>query len=246
MSTLPLLRLVPGLVVYDTERRYIVVDLLNTTTALVEDDQESVTPNQLPNYSQTTRQQSTDRPHLDLLTIPRRRQGACQHDRRDTTTADREEAGADVPARTSMSELAEKLHNTRQRYTDGCLTTVRGSCRPCCVKYGRTKVKAASIRWLRPLSKPASTGLSDQPTSHTGTNCTPGYGAAWLLPRRLTRNTGCAPRILAIDESLRVRKREGYKAPTSSSSQSSVASLGQTIPGGGADRPHTDGRDRGR
>jgi hypothetical protein len=41
MSTLPLLRLVPGLVVYDTERRYIVVDLLNTTTALVEDDQKA-------------------------------------------------------------------------------------------------------------------------------------------------------------------------------------------------------------
>lgn len=212
MSTLPLLRLVPGLVVYDTERRYIVVDLLNTTTALVEDEQGKRHAKPAAELQPDHSSAKTDRPHLDLLTIPR------EDWERASMIAEilqpLIEKGRGRRTREDVNELAEKLHKhpaTVYRWlldyeSTGLVSTLLRKVR-----------KDKGERRLDPLVEAIIKACIDE-VYLTSQRRTPARTALEVRKRCLAAaltppDPGTVrTRILAIDESLRVRKREGYKA----------------------------------
>ncbi|MCG9065633.1 Mu transposase C-terminal domain-containing protein [Laribacter hongkongensis] len=213
MATLPLLRLLPGLVVYDSERRYIVIDLLNATTVLVEDDhgQRHTRPaaELQPDPSPA---RSNDRPRRDLLTIPREEwEYACEIA---SALQPLVEKGRGLRTRAEVSALAERLHKhpaTVYRWL---------------LDYESSGLVSSLLR--KPRKDKGERRLDPQ-VEDVIKNCietfyltsqrrTPAKTAFEVRKRCLA--AGLTPpdpntvrnRILAIDESLRVRKREGYKA----------------------------------
>ncbi|AXK38409.1 Mu transposase C-terminal domain-containing protein [Crenobacter cavernae] len=212
MATLPMLRLLPGLVVYDAERRYVVVDLLNATTVLVEDDHGQRHTRPAAELQPDLSPAHGDRPHRDLLTIPREEwECACEIA---SALQPLVEKGRGQRTRADVNALAERLHKHPATVYRWLLDYENSGLVSSLLRKPR---KDKGERRLDPQVEDVIKSCIE--TFYlTSQRRTPAKTAFEVRKRCLA--AGLTPpdpntvrnRILAIDESLRVRKREGYKA----------------------------------
>jgi putative transposase len=212
MAIFPTLRIVPGVMVYDAESRYIVVDLLNVSTVLVEDDQGRRSSKPAVDLKPDVSPPRNDRPHQDLLTIPR------------------EEWDRAVEIAEALHPLVEKGRGKRTRAEVNALAERLGK-HPATVyrwllDYEGTGLVSCLLRKPRKdkggkrLPPRVEAIIKDCIDTFYLTNQRRSPAKTALEVSKRCKAEQLSPpdpntvrtRILEIDESLRMRKREGYKA----------------------------------
>lgn len=212
MATLPLLRLLPGVVVYDTERRYVVVDILNVTTVLVEDDQGQRSVKSAAWLHPEVSTRSTGQAHRDLLSIPREEwERACHIAEALQPLV---EKGRGKRTRQEVHALAEHLGKHPATVYRWLLDYESTGLVSCLLR------KARSDKGTRRLDTKVEAIIQACLDEFylTSQRRTPARTA--LEVRKRCLDAGLTPpdpntvrtRILAIDEYQRVRRREGSKA----------------------------------
>jgi len=213
MAALPLLRLLPGAVVYDSEhRRYVILDLLNVSMVLVEDDQGRrsaksafmLTPDLTPTQA--------DRAHGDLLAIPRDEwEHAC---RIAEALQPLVEKGRRNRTRDEVKALADRLGKHQATVYRWLIDYESTGLVSCLLRKIR---KDKGDKHLDPRVEAIIQTCIE--TLYLTNQCRTAASTAREVQSRCKKEGLLPPdpntvrsRILAIDDSLRMRKREGYKA----------------------------------